>query len=98
MAAFEITRRRTEPAGDGSHDHIELVGILSPHTPIEPVNVDVGRILERMVLGEEFFVRAPDGSEAKVVEGKCEVCGHTPTLKTDKDPPGGNLILDLPYT
>lgn len=93
--AYPLKSVRTVEAEDGSHRHIDLVGYLSPHTPYEPVMVPVLRILEKMALDEDFFVER-DGERIPVKAAKCEVCGHEPYLKTEKDPPNGNLILELP--
>lgn len=92
---FEIRTVRTVASEDLSHRHIDLVGVWSIHIQYEPIMVEIPRLLQRMAQGEEFFVTV-DGHQAKVVEAKCEVCGHAPYLKTEKDPQGGNRIVDLP--
>lgn len=92
---YEIRTCRTAPADDFSHTHIDLVGVFSPHIAYEPIMVDVPRLQQRMDWGEEFYV-LHEGEKVPVKPGTCEVCGLEPYLKTEKDPPDGNLILALP--
>lgn len=92
---YEIESVRTEPSDDLSHEHVVLVGYLSPHTPGEPITIPVARVLQKMALGEEFAVAA-GGERAKVSPGKCEICGLEPYLKTSADSGGRSALLDLP--
>lgn len=92
---WEIVAQRPALAADGLHMHVDLVGYLSPHIAREPIMLAVERVLQRMALGETFVV-VKDGEPVPVKPGACEVCAFEPALKTEKDPPKGNLILDLP--
>lgn len=93
--AYPITRVRKVTAEDGAHEHVDLVGYLSPHTPFEPVMVPIPRILDNIALGEAYMIER-DGEQIPVTEGKCPVCGFEPYLKTEKDPAGGSLLNELP--
>jgi hypothetical protein len=92
---FEIRTVRTVASEDLSHRHIDLVGVWSIHIQYEPIMLTIPRLLQRMELGEEFFVTTNEGP-AKVIEAKCEVCGYAPYVKTEKDAQGRNLIVELP--
>lgn len=81
---LEIAAVRLVAAEDQTHYHVELIGYVSPHLPDEPIMIDVSRLLQRMALGEKFFVAA-NGEQAEVSESKCARCGFAPYLKTAAD-------------
>lgn len=90
----EIVARRVVASDDGTHAHIDLVGYHTPHIPYEPLMISVDRLIEKTAVMERFWVTR-DGEEVEVKAGTCPTCGRAPTLVTDRDPPGGSLILEL---
>lgn len=93
--AYPIKTVRLTSAPEGDHEHLDLIGYLSAHTPYEPVMVPLPRIHAKMAEGEDFYVEH-EGEQVLVKTGKCHVCGHEPYLVTERDPSGGNLLLELP--
>lgn len=92
---YEIESVRAEPSEDLSHEHVALVGYLSPHTPGEPITIPIARVLQKIALGETFGIVAGD-QKAEVAAGKCPVCGLEPYLKTSADSGDRSPLLDLP--
>lgn len=92
----EIVCVRTVLADDGAHEHVDLVGYMSPHIPGEPILIPPRRIQQKMAAELERFWIERDGEKIDVKAGKCQVCGHEPYLVTEKDPADGTLLLGLP--
>lgn len=92
---YEIDSVRLEPADDGSHLHVALVGYVSTHTPGEPIMIPPARAIQKMAFTEKFHV-VVDGENVEVRAGKCDVCGLEPYLVTAADKPGAPALLRLP--
>lgn len=92
---YEIAAIRTVPSDDETHQHIELVGYMSPHIEGEPIFISIPRLLTKIAFGEKFAVRVGDDL-AEISAGKCPTCGFEPYLKTSKDAAGTTLLLALP--
>lgn len=90
---YEITTIRSEPA-DQTHDHVVLVGYLSPHIE-EPIMIDADRIAMRIALGDTFGVRMGD-ELVPVIPGPCPVCGAPDQLRSAKDSKQIQSLLTLP--
>lgn len=69
---------------DAAHDHVELVGYHSSHLAQEPIMLSTERTLQRMGLGERFYIKHGD-EENDLISGACPVCAHTPYLRTKAD-------------
>ena len=93
--AYKITAVRTELSDDASHEHVDLVGYESPHTPGEPILVPISRIATQIAFGETYYADV-DGERAEVAVAKCPVCGHEPGVKTSKDSSDRRALLELP--
>lgn len=93
--AYEITAVRPAWSDDGSHQHVDLVGYESPHTPGEPIMVPISSIATKIAFGESYYVTV-DGERAEVKVAKCSVCGHEPELTTSKDTADRKALLELP--
>lgn len=81
---------------DVTHDHVELVGYQSPHIEKEPIMLSIERTLQRISLGEQFFMKGKDGQEITLVAGTCPECGHEPYLRTVADEGDEQLLMTLP--
>jgi hypothetical protein len=92
---YEIAAVRTVPSDDASHQHVDLVGYVSPHMPDEPIFISIPRLLGKMALDEKFAVRVGD-QMAEVSAAKCPICGFEPALKTSADPEGAARLMALP--
>jgi len=93
--AYKITAVRTELSDDASHEHVDLVGYESPHTPGEPILVPISSIATKIAFGESYYVEV-DGERADVQVAKCDLCGFDPHLKTSKDSGDRRALLELP--
>lgn len=91
---YELTTIRTITLPDG-HDHIEVVGYLSPHIENEPITITPDRIAARIALGEAFGVRVGD-ELVEVMPATCPVCGASGHLKSKKDSKTQQQLLSLP--
>ena len=91
---YELTTIRTVLSEDGTHDHIEFVGYASTHMPGEPITISPARVIQKMALGEKFWVDV-NGEKAEVQAAACEMCGFEPQLKTTADTPGDNKLFRL---
>lgn len=92
--AYEITAVRTEWSDDATHEHVDLVGYESAHTPGEPIMVPISRIATQIAFGETYFVTV-DGERGEVSVAKCDICGYEPHLKTSKDSAERRPLLEL---
>lgn len=92
--AEPIVARRTVQA-DAHHDHIDLVGYRSNHIAAEPIMLSIERTLQRIALGERFFIKEAD-QEIDLVEGKCPECGHAPYIRTTADQGDEQKLMSLP--
>lgn len=91
---YEITTIRSIPA-DTSHDHVELVGYLSPHIEGEPIMIDLERVAPRIALGDVFQVRV--GEELLDLKvAPCPICDAPGQLSTAKDSKALQYLLALP--
>lgn len=91
---YELTTIRTIIQADG-HEHIELVGYLSPHIENEAITIAPERIAARIALGESFGVKIGD-ELVEVAGANCPVCGAPGQLKTKKDTKTQQHLLALP--
>jgi len=93
----EVTARSTKLSDDGRHDHVYLAGVSMGHiTSGEAITMDVDRMVTRTWIGERFFIKLPDGTEADVIAGKCPVCGLEPYFRTAADAENEQKLLELP--
>ena len=90
----QIVARRTVQFGT-DHDHVDLVGYRSNHIAAEPIMLSVERTLQRIALGERFFIKEGD-QEIDLIEGSCPVCGYAPYLRTKGDPGDEQKLMELP--
>ena len=82
---------------DRTHDHIALAGYRPGHiTSGEAITFPVERLIQTQWLGERFFIKVQDGTEAEVLAGKCPVCGLEPYFRTAADKGDEQRLMSLP--
>ena len=94
MESQKVVSARVEQA-DATHDHVALVGYLSLHLAAEPIMLAPERLLQRIMLGERFFIVDGD-AEHDLVASTCPVCGLDPYLRTKGDQGDEQKLLALP--
>ncbi|MGH2792808.1 MAG: hypothetical protein ACRDKG_00740 [Actinomycetota bacterium] len=93
----EIIAVNTKRSDDGTHDHVVLVGYYPGHiTSGETITIPVERLIQKQWLGERFFIKLEDGTEAEVTAGKCPHCGLEPYFRTAADKGDEQRLLSLP--
>lgn len=93
----EIIAVKTARSDDGSHEHVVLAGYYPGHiTSGEAITFSVERLMHKQLLGERFFIKLPDGTEADVIAGKHERCGIEPYFRTSADNGDEERLLSLP--
>jgi len=96
MARKRIICINKAPRHDDPNTHITSVGVGSDSGWTERIPVgDVIRQLQHP-LGDRFYVRGSDGSEADVRLGKCAFCAHAHTfIRTTPDHSLKDNLLSL---
>lgn len=94
MASLKVVSSRVEQA-DATHDHVDLIGYHSLHLAAEPIMLSTERVLQRIALGDRFFIVEGE-TEHDIVNGKCPGCGHGPYLRTAGDSGDEQKLLTLP--
>ena len=97
MARKRITCIHKAPSHQDPNTHITIVGVGDEHGWRERLAVgDVIAQLQRP-LGDRYFVRGSDGSEADVRLGKRAFCAHAHTfIRTTPDHSLKDNLLSLP--
>ena len=91
MAAFEITRIRTEPARSGTHEHVAVIWLRAGfELPRSTVVMDL-----RTPGGDRYYTTV-DERRAYVIATSCPDCGFRDYLTTEADTPRANDLLALP--
>ncbi len=93
MAAFQITKVRTEPARSRDHEHVVAVWLAAGFAlPRSTVAMDL-----RTPGGDRYFT-ALDGTRVNVIAASCPHCGVGDCLVTEADAGAGaaNSLLELP--
>ncbi|GAC1419104.1 MAG: hypothetical protein NVSMB57_13540 [Actinomycetota bacterium] len=93
MAAEVVSIRAVQ--ADANHDHVDLVGYHSSHIAQEPIMLSIPRTLQRIALGERFYIKDGD-VETDIVAGSCPVCDIQPYLRTKADSGDEQKLLLLP--
>lgn len=91
--AYQVVAVRVEQA-DANHDHVALVGYHSSHLAQEPIMLDAARVLQRVSIGDRFFMKDGD-TEADLVAGKCPLCDAKPYLRTKADAGDEQKLMSL---
>jgi hypothetical protein len=93
----EIIAVNINRSDDRTHDHVALAGYYPGHiTSGETITFPVERMMHKNLLGERFFIKLPDATEAEVLAGKCPVCGIEPYFRTKADNGDEQRLLSLP--
>lgn len=93
---YEITTVRTTVLAPG-HEHIDLVGFVSPHLEQEALMITPSRVASRMALGDTFAIKIGD-EMIEVKPAPCPVCAEAGHLKTGKDTKELQHLLALPQS
>jgi len=97
MAKKRITCINKAPTHQDPNHHITVVGIgtdqgWSDRLPVEEVIQQL-----QSSIGDRYFVRGRDGSEADVRLGSCLFCAHAHTfIRTTPDHSRADNLLSLP--
>jgi len=93
---YQVTCINTGPAG--THDHIEVLGLGDATGWSSRISVPDAIQQIRSPYGDRYYTVSPStGRVAEVVEGGCEVCGHSPYVRTTADGIRDNNLRSLRF-